>query len=187
MTAIEYNNFTETEVANIVYVKNKLKSLIKGFVEELGPVVEKEKFFVSGGCIASLLQGDTVKDIDVWCRDENVMAQTIKWYEKIQPYRIAVFESKYRDAPVGAKMITENAVTLSDGIQLIRRQSGEVKDILDTFDYVHCKPYYDLKDDKLYISKEQYLLCINKVLKVNNPLAVKEYRTEKFLRRGYGA
>lgn len=185
MNKFESNGFTDREVADIVYVKNKIKGLIKSFVLEMGPVVDSNTFFVSGGCIASLLQGTNPKDIDIWCRSEDIMAQTIKWYEKIQPHRIALADSKYREISIGQKLITENAVTLSDGIQLIRRQSGSVKDIIDTFDYVHCKPYYDLMDDKLYISKEQYDLCTKKKLKVNNPLAVKQYRTEKFLSRGY--
>ena len=185
MNKFESNGFTDVEVANINFVKAKIKGLIWGFVQEMGPVVDSNNFFVSGGCVASLLQQDMPKDIDIWCRSEDVMAQTIKWYEKIQPHRIAIADGKYRDVAVGQKLITENAVTLTDKIQLIRRQSGSVKDIIDTFDYVHCKPYYDLMDDKLYISKEQYDLCTKKKLKVNNPLAVKQYRTEKFLSRGY--
>lgn len=179
--------FNELEVADIVSAKNGIKSLIRGFVLEMGPVVAKEQFFVSGGCIASLIQGEMPKDIDIWCRDEDVMAQTIKWYEKIQPHRFMLAEAKYRDVPVGGKMITENAVTLVEGIQLIRRKSGEVKEITDTFDFVHCKPYYDLKDDKLYISKEQYDLCKKKKLKVNNMDAYQSspWRSQKFIARGY--
>ena len=61
MNKFESNGFTDVEVANINFVKAKIKDLIWGFVQEMGPVVDSNNFFVSGGCVASLLQNDTPK------------------------------------------------------------------------------------------------------------------------------
>ena len=146
-------------------------------------------YFVSGGCIGSLIRGEIPKDYDIYFCDESFAKPIISLYTEDPSYQneVAVVEEKYRDAitNVNGMCITENAVTLKNGLQLITKHYGEPEVIRDTFDFVHCKPYYFPKTDKLYISEEQYDLNIDKKLKVNNTYNLTTHREFKFKERGW--
>lgn len=172
--------YTEEELGKIYTTK----SIIRIKVDYLNKMVPKhyDNMFLSGGAIASLLQDRDPKDWDVYFKDSFTQKSVV---DLIHPGEIATFEEKYRDAPVGAKAITENAITLKTGIQLITKHTGTPEQIRETFDFVHCKPYYDFGKDKLFISREQFDLCRNMKLKINNMKAQTTYRQTKFEQRGY--
>ena len=98
--------------------------------------------------------------------------------------KLAENDNFYREIKVGDKIITENAITLTNGIQLITRHYGHPDTIRGTFDFVHCMPYYLPYFDKLYISKEQYNLNMNKKLKSHSDVS-NLARLNKFLGRGW--
>ena len=146
-------------------------------------------YFVSGGCVASLLQGEIPKDYDIYFYHKEWADGVVKLYTKDPAYQneVATYDEKYRDVSVDTNgmVITENAVTLKNNLQLITKHYGTPEEIRKTFDFVHCLPYYNSQDDKFYISREQYDCCVNKILKVNNTSNLTPWREEKFKKRGY--
>lgn len=89
-------------------------------------------------------------------------------------------KKKYR--PV---FLSTNAVTLSDGIQLVVRFFGSPEEIHDTFDFVHTKAYYTGVD--LNIPKEVYEAVMNKSLVYTGSKypVCSVIRMRKFIKRGW--
>ena len=142
--------------------------------------------FLSGGCIASLIQGDKPKDWDVYFYDQKTQLAVIDMFVADYKDEIEIIDEKYRQVTSQEQLcITENATTLKNNMQLITKHTGAPDVVRATFDFVHCKPYYDFGTDVLYISKEQYDLCKNKLLKINNMKAQTTWRKSKFEQRGY--
>lgn len=183
------NLFQELERDNILLVKNKLKKALTQFNMTIGKLHNNftRSYFVSGGCIGSLIRGEEPNDYDIYFFSKLKAAAVVNLYTNDPSYKndVAEWNEKYHDAPMGQKMITVNAVTLKNKIQLITKIYGEPIDIRKSFDFVHCMPYYDTRDDSLYISHEQFWLCENKLLKVNNEGSITDRRIEKFTSKGW--
>jgi len=186
------HDFLPEETRKIVLAKHQLSERLNDFNLTLGKLGLKyqHSYFVSGGCFASYLQDETPKDIDIYFIDEQLANRVVELYTKDSSYtnEVEVISEKYRDVkghPQGL-CITENAVTLKNGLQLITKHYGDPRDVRDTFDFVHCMPYYDSRDSLLYISREQYNCCVNKCLIINNSSNFTAWREQKFLTRGYG-
>ena len=83
--------------------------------------------------------------------------------------------------------ITSNAITLSDGIQLMIRFFGDVGTIHSNFDFVHCMNYYDIIEDKLNFNKESLISFITKeLIYCGSKYPISSIiRTRKFIKRGY--
>lgn len=185
------NDFLPGEVYKIIAAKESIQRRLVDFNLTIGKLGRNMvlSYFVSGGCIASLLQGEEPKDIDIYFLSQFVADPIIKLYTTDPSYmnEVAVWEEKYRDVATNTgMMITENAVTLKNGLQLITKHYGTPESIRKTFDFVHCLPYYDSVKEKLYISREQYNCCVNKCLLIHNKDNYSLARELKFLKRGYG-
>lgn len=83
--------------------------------------------------------------------------------------------------------ITENAITLKGGIQIITKFFGPPESVIDSFDFVHCKNYYSIHEGKLYLKP----LAIESILCKElhycgsvTPLS-SVFRMRKFLKRGW--
>jgi hypothetical protein len=180
------NNFSQEEVERILSAKVHLRQKFKGRNYSWLMFAPMDKMFVTGGAIASLLQGEDPNDYDVYFNDYNSMltfSQTLQHHHRAS---IADVTEKYREfLGKDGKMITQNAITMDNKISFITCYCGEPKDVRKTFDYTHCLPYYEIGENKLYISRLQYDACVSKVLDVNNASSVKSYRERKFLERGY--
>lgn len=146
---------------------------------------------ITGGCIASLYHDEPVNDIDLY-------AKTVKSINEIQSYIIADCQDliatydKYDLDPNGnkvvtvkdAKLVTANAVTLTNDIQFIHL--GEADDCRNKFDFIHCMPWYDIRTQKLYISESQFNAIKNKEL-LRNPKGeeLTDKRIQKYIKRGW--
>jgi hypothetical protein len=183
------NVFSTMEVVHILSVKGKISKGLNGMTHTSWSSTLKNSwrshFFLSGGAIASLLQGEEPNDWDLYCTDKKMMTELTDTLIDQYASEIAEVNSKYMDATVNHKLVTANAVTMNGGYSFIRMMCMTPADTKKTFDYLHCKPHYDIEKDKLYISRAQYDACVNKKLVVNNESQIKEYRTEKFIKRGY--
>jgi hypothetical protein len=178
--------FSDVEIALILATKASIKLKLEQLQSMIDPIVERGTYYVSGGCIASLIQGETPNDYDVYFRDVTLQTLVTDTLAQKFPVAIAEVSEKYREfVGVNGLLITENAMTLKSNIQLITKHCGEPSVVRQTFDFMHCMPFYDTKDDKLHISQEQLHLIVNKKLKVNNPDSLTRYREIKFLERGY--
>ncbi len=91
-------------------------------------------------------------------------------------------KSKYR--PI---FLTDNAITLSDGIQLIIRFYGSPEEIHENFDFVHCINYWISKDNHLELIPAALESILTKQLHyVNSKYPVCAFiRTRKFIKRGW--
>lgn len=179
------NIFTPGEIARILNAKSKIEQKVKTFFDE--NLQNPNCYFVSGGCIASLLRDEEPNDYDVYFFTKSIGDWMILAFTNEEKYWVQEVEEKYRDVfGVDGLCITENAITLKNKIQLITKHYGQPDEVRKTFDFVHCTPYYDSRDGKLYISKKQYDACVNKVLINNMPAhAPSRHRFEKFRERNY--
>jgi hypothetical protein len=188
---MEQQEFLPHEVQHILRAKESVKESLIEFNMTLGKlgIGYQKSYFVSGGCIASLLQGEKPRDIDVWFLSEYHAKPVTELYTNDPSYmsEVAVYDEKYREIKghPGSMCITENAITLRNGIQLITKHYGIPDDVRKTFDFVHCMPYYDTRDDKLFISRQQYECCIDKKLVINNTSSLTTWREDKLKLRGY--
>lgn len=83
--------------------------------------------------------------------------------------------------------ISSNAISLSDGIQIIVRFFGEPSQIHDTYDFVHTKAYWCSRENKVVIPQEVYEAVINKTLFYTGskyPIC-SIFRLRKFISRGW--
>lgn len=193
--------FTEAEEIKIKSVKEMIKIETESFLNQLSEFYSIGVFedtvksiFISGGCIASLLQGEKVNDYDLYFKNEDVMKDIKMIYTKTSlKEQVQDVSENYREVfGEDGKLITENAITLKNGVQLITKHFGHPDKLRKTFDYVHCMPYYDFEEDKLYISRVQYDAIINKKLIWNMtetdgafPKIAGHFREFKFKKRGY--
>jgi len=91
-------------------------------------------------------------------------------------------EGEYR--PV---FLSSNAITLSNGIQLITRFFGDAETIHENFDFVHCMNYWTSWDRKLILRPDALEAIITRQLIYNGskyPIC-SIIRTRKFIQRGW--
>lgn len=180
------NEFTNNEIERILHAKVHLRQRFEVNVPSYWKDAPVDSLFVTGGAIASLLQLDDPKDYDFYCTDSKLIRDFAQVLENDYNDLIADIAEDYKQVfGKNGKMITGNAVTMKDKNSFITLEFEPGTSVRSTFDYVHCLPYYDIKSNKLFISKQQYDACVNKVLIVNNPKSIKPYREHKFLERGY--
>lgn len=83
--------------------------------------------------------------------------------------------------------LTNNAITLSDKIQIIIRFWGEVEEIHKNFDFVHCTCSWDMNSNTLILPQHALECIINKELYYvgsKYPLC-SIIRSRKYINRGY--
>lgn len=177
--------FSDAQVKRIneakLHIANHLQKMKRQ--EWYSSMLPWNNMFLSGGAIASLLQGEQPKDWDFYFINYDSMD---KIRTHVLQYRdaIADVDPKYMEVlGEDGKMITANAITMKDGSSFITMIVGPAHDVKNSFDFIHCTPHY--QDDKLYISENQYECCTKKLLRVNNILRIKSERTDKFVKRGY--
>lgn len=83
--------------------------------------------------------------------------------------------------------ISSNAITLSDGIQIVVRFYGEPDKIHETYDFIHTTAYWDNGNEVLEIPKKVYEHVINKTLVYTGSLypVCSIFRVRKFIERGW--
>ena len=144
------------------------------------------QLILSGGSISSIYHGENVKDYDFWCRDSkdiHPLATILRDEAKdiimddTGPEYGDIFEATgFHESP--------NAITLKNRMQLITLSDYEKA--RQSFDFIHCMPYYDLHSDRLYISMEQWRLIKSKRL-VRQHLTIEpsSHRVAKYKERGW--
>jgi len=89
---------------------------------------------------------------------------------------------KYR-----CQFVTENAITLSNRIQLITRFTGEPEKIHENYDFVHAMSWYDLASGELNVPEGVYECLVNRELRYVGSLYpfASIVRVRKFVKRGW--
>jgi hypothetical protein len=147
-----------------------------------------EKSILTGGAISSIVHKENVNDYDLYLNDH---ADITKFNELLKdPDVIAKVQDvnpKYMaDVLIDGKLVTSRAVTFKNKLQVITMNTSDAR---KTFDYVHCMPYFDIKNKKLYISRMQFDAIKHKKLVKNvngqTNYSMEEYRKQKFIDRGW--
>lgn len=83
--------------------------------------------------------------------------------------------------------LTDNAITLSDKMQLIIRFYGKPEEIHKNYDFIHCMNYWESSNDNLFLNPEAIESILNKELKYSGSLypIASIIRTRKFLKKGW--
>lgn len=139
---------------------------------------------VAGGCWASFLSGEPIKDIDIFVLSppgltENDISGIRNEMIRQHPGIANKTDSYNRNND----NVTEVWNTNNKKVQYIFTKHKSRKELLDDFDYVHCKASSWL--GQLYITRKIYDAIKNKELIVNNDKNIQQWREEKFLERGY--
>jgi len=126
---------------------------------------------VMGGAIVSLLRDEEVNDIDIFFKNEH---DKILVTNSIKPDSIEV--------------VTDNAITLKSGIQIITRFCGNVGYIVKGFDFVHTQITYDVMKGEIKPLNQNVLECIlTKELEyISNDHPISSLlRAFKYIKRGW--
>lgn len=143
---------------------------------------------LSGGCFASLMHGTTPKDYDFWCLDDADLPELQKLldvYDERDSTLITVENPAYMNQFVDGKIVTANATTLKNGIQLVKLTNYAMAK--QSFDFQHCRVSYIPATTTLYMSKTQYMSIVNKRLipTETNVTKAGSPRIEKLYSRGW--
>ena len=125
-------------------------------------------------------EGDDIR-LRVFIRSEGVVEEPEESNETDDT------KKKEKKPPYYPKFITNNAITLSDKIQIVLRFYGMPDKIHENYDYVHCTSYYLVSEDKLEMPARALEAIINKELFYigsKYPLC-SIVRARKFIQRGW--
>lgn len=86
-----------------------------------------------------------------------------------------------------AVFFSENAITLSDKVQLVIRFYGTPSEIHENYDYAHAMCYYDYKENDLVLHSEALECILSKTLVYKGSLypVASVFRIRKFIKRGW--
>ena len=210
--------FSEQEAFGIQNAKDIIKSLIKtrnlldrvydpGAGSHMQPVNAKN-IVIAGGFFTSVLQNNKFKDIDIFVLNNdvggyNVLTQGFKEQsDKMnnpQPHPsvpLTIFdepmEAEWSRSEMMSYMHNTNIVDVINNhktkAQYILTKYKTREELLNHFDYKHCKVSYVPLEDKLYINRETFDCIKNKILKFNNEQSNnpnQKYRKDKYLNTGW--
>lgn len=198
----------------------------------------KDRVILTGGCIASLLLGEAVKDYDVYLDNQDTTYKLARYYvdkfnaahptkgdSGVSPYvkvdgnRIAIYvksagaigegsedysyfeesadsvgaeayiEKSTTEVVEGEKFrpifLSENAITLSNKVQIVIRFYGPPEEIHKNYDYIHATNYY--YQGELHLNSAALESLLAKRLKYQGSLypICSLFRMRKFMDRGW--
>lgn len=182
--------FTQTEKDRIVDVKKTLGAKVIKALFDFPPELREflsQGAILTGGASASIFHNEKINDLDLYLADRNEINRFNEFLKREEVLKlIAEVNPKYMHTIIEGKSVTGNATTFSNGIQVITIVAANDR---ETFDYVHCMPYLDIRTQTYYISREQFDSINGKFLR-RNPKGVTNgnqhlYREQKFVSRGW--
>lgn len=145
----------------------------KKITQAIKNINDRIKIFIQSAGVAGNMEKDIPPGedpVDIISELDAIPAESIEVKEKYRP----VF-------------LSSNAITLSDGIQIVVRFYGKPNQIHETYDFVHTKAYWTLYDNEIIIPREVYEAVMNKTLIYTGskyPLC-SIIRMRKFIKRGW--
>ena len=167
--------FTYVETSKLLAAKQHIEKLLPLWIRQNPNIV------VAGGCWASKLHNEAIKDVDVFILDcnnlhkEEILSWIQDWYEDS--------EDKTEDYARNNDKVTNVWTSKRNKIQFIFTKHKTRKELIEDFDYVHCKTSYT--EGYIYTTRKIFDAIMNKQLIVNNGKNIQLWRKEKFLDRGY--
>ena len=117
----------------IKQINKLLAGVLKNYSETITSTEVRDiilhRCYITGGCIPSMMGDEYVNDYDIYFRSAEDVKKVREYYVDQSKIPFSS-EKKYR---VG--LITDNAINLSDKIQLITRFYGSPEDVTNEFDW----------------------------------------------------
>lgn len=139
---------------------------------------------IAGGYFASAFREENFNDIDVFILNNNVNV-----YQALTDYPTRTIKWKVRDKDAGRYLqnphIHGTATNTSTKVQYILTDYTSRKELLDSFDYLHATVSYVPVENKLYITRGAFDACRKKQLRPNGNNVPKQWRQDKFMKRGW--
>ena len=141
-------------------------------------------------------KGEKEDRIVIWLQSAGVAAEAQEeytYFETLSEQEAIEFaeslakqeeSNKERYRPV---FMSENAITLSDKVQLVTRFYGEPDQIHDNYDFLHATCYYDFNNQHLELPAEALECLLSRTLVYRGSLypVASIFRMKKFLERGW--
>ena len=164
--------FTTAEKTKILRLKSELTAQfsvkMSAISDNLFQAQVRENCIITGGAIASCFHSEKINDIDLYAKDQpslNALKSYILESMKADIKEMKAYDLDDAIPQAKTHMITNNAVTMKGDLQFI--YLGTADQCRLKFDFIHCMPWFDIKTQKLYISKDQYDSIATKRLYVN--------------------
>ena len=141
---------------------------------------DRVKIFIPSAGIKGQIEDNNLENMELGDDPLDIISQA----DEIPGEQLEEDTEKEKYLPV---FLSANAITLSDGIQIVVRFYGEPKQIHDTYDFAHTKAYWCYHEDDVVISKEVYEAVINKTLIYTGSRypVCSAIRMRKFIERGW--
>jgi len=134
--------------------------------------------------------------IIIWLESAGVAAEEqekYSYFEMLSEQQTVDFAESLADREKDAKepyrpvFMSENAITLSDKVQLVTRFYGEPDQIHDNYDFLHATCYYDYDKKELHLPAEALECLLSRTLIYRGSLypVASIFRMKKFLERGW--
>jgi hypothetical protein len=180
--------FSESETNNIISIKKFLFDRINVLFDELHIVLAnylRDNAILTGGAIPSIFHGEIPNDYDLYLSEAIHVLYFKQYIPNMDQTLIQDADEKYLDVIVAGKLVTANATTFKNGLQVITMHTADAR---STFDFLHCMPWYKISDNTLHISKNQYDTIAQKILVKNehkNAFPLSKKRVDKYVKRGW--
>lgn len=175
--------FSDDERLQIMEVKHSIRS----HIEKHMPThqFDMSSVVIAGGCFASMLNREVVKDFDIFLLDNNQNRGALNSVEAEQ-IRIDASMVKVNGEEYIRNDKIEKTVALGhNALQYISTKYKTRKELIDHFDFKHCCISYDYANNQLFITREVFDLIKSKTLRPNSDKVPEYWRYEKFHDRGW--
>jgi hypothetical protein len=173
--------------------------------------INSQGVVIAGGAIVSLLLDQEPKDYDLFFPTLDIRNTVYNYYTHCYSAELTkgattrinnrgeivldeqahalgyVINEEGQAGTYDPKIITRNAITLNNKIQLVTRQYGYKTQILNSFDFAHTKVAYSYPTNELYLDKAALESILTKELRYGEsqyPIAAL-MRAHRFMRRGF--
>jgi len=169
---------------------NQAKAIETGDgVVDYQPIVKEES--------VSNIKGEKEDRVLIWMKSAGIAAEeqsTYEYFEQQSESSLVEFsESLAEDVGNNEKpryrpvFLSDNAITLSDKIQIVIRFYGEPDQIHNNYDFVHATCYYDYGQKNIVLKPDAMEALLSRTLLYRGSLypIASIFRTKKFIERGW--
>lgn len=174
-------SFTDDEKNTITAIKHNLSQYLNARGAFWNGVTAD--CVIAGGYFASAFRSEPFNDIDVFILNKNVNVYAALTDNQFRG------KWKIRDQDAGTYLqnprIFGTATNTQTKVQYILTDYTSRKELLDSFDYLHATVSYVPAENKLYITRGAFDACRKKQLRPNGNNQPKQWRCDKFMKRGW--
>ena len=162
------------------YVEKFIKTNQLESVNDYTPVVKEEEDRVSIYMKSAGVAGETQTYYDYF--ESRTEDQTAEFAASLIEAQAEANLPSYR--PV---FLSDNAITMSDKMQIVIRFYGEPHEIHENYDFVHARNWYRYRDNELHLDAEALECLLSRTLIYRGSLypVASIFRMKKFLERGW--